>query len=248
MARRVVAGESPLLRSTDFDRSIYCSDETRTRLWRMQHFKCCFCERTYETKHSTVEHFRPKTEASDDIRNRGNKRPGYWWLAYEFENLYFCCKNCNTPKATFFPLAPGTLPLRPPELPSVSTERALLLNPGFDDPEPHIEWRWSSRRQAYVPVGTTDEGRNTVRATQLDQRDNLCTLRGDYYRRTIRPVIQRYRQAMASGDEVTLALARNDAQQLAKSEAEYAGMARYLLRREGLLPPAPTARPNSSHS
>jgi hypothetical protein len=75
------------LESRDFRRAIYSSDEVRDALWHMQHTKCCFCEHDYEKKNSTVEHFRPKTSAL--ARNRA-KEPGYWWLAYEFDNLYFC--------------------------------------------------------------------------------------------------------------------------------------------------------------
>lgn len=223
------------LHSRDFCAGIYRSDDVRHRLWRMQHGKCCFCEREYEEKHSTVEHFRPKTEARDDTRNRGNKRSGYWWLAYTFENLYFCCKNCNTPKATYFPLAPGAAPLVPELLPSAVNEQILLIDPGREDPEPHIEWIWSRRFQGYVPVGKTDRGRISVRAAELDQRDSLNTLRAKYYKRHIRPVLRDYEQAVQAGDAAARAVALADAQRLSEPQAEYAGMARFLFRRKGLL-------------
>lgn len=223
------------LRSTDFDRSIYCHEEVRLRLWRMQHGKCCFCERSYEDKHSTVEHFRPKSGASDDVRGKGIKRPGYWWLGYEFRNLYFCCRNCNTPKSTFFPLAPGATPLPPRALPWKAPEHALLLDPGVDDPEPHIVWRWLDRKRGYVPVGVTDRGKQTVRAAALDQRDTLNQLRARYYQREIRPVIGRHREAKARGDSPALAEVRLRAQHLVEPQAEFAGMARFLLRGAGIL-------------
>lgn len=223
------------LRSTDFRTDIYKNDDVRHRLWRMQHGKCCFCEREYEEKHSTVEHFRPKTEARDDTRNRGNKRSGYWWLAYTFENLYFCCKNCNTPKATYFPLAPGATPLAPGSLPSTVDEQALLLDPGREDPEPHIKWIWSGRVQGYVPAGETDQGKCAVRAAELDQRDSLNKLRAKYYKRHIRPVLRRHENASRAGDAAALALALADAKRLSEPQAEYAGMARFLFRRKGLL-------------
>jgi uncharacterized protein (TIGR02646 family) len=223
------------LRSDDFDRRIYCSDELRLRLWRMQHGKCCFCERPYEAKHSTVEHFRPKTEASDDVKNKGNKRLGYWWLAYELENLYFCCRNCNTPKGTYFPLEPGAAPLRPRALPWKTPERALLIDPGFEDPEPHITWRWIGPKHGYVPVGVTERGKQMVRAVALDQRDTLRQLRARYYALHIAPVIKRHRNAKARGDSAALAEARDDAQRLAGPTADYAAMARYVFRRARVL-------------
>jgi uncharacterized protein (TIGR02646 family) len=223
------------LRSTDFDRDIYCTDELRLRLWRMQHGKCCFCEKSYEDKHSTVEHFRPKAAARDDTRNKGNKRPGYWWLAYELGNLYFCCKGCNTPKATFFPLELQADPLPPRALPWTTVERALLLDPGFEDPEPHITWRWTGPKHGFVPVGVTERGKQTIRAAELDRRDTLKKLRAAYYERHISPVVKRHREATARGDATALAEARADARRLTDPAAEYAGMARHVFRRAGLL-------------
>lgn len=205
---RVTSGA---LRSADFDRSIYRSEEIRLRLWRMQHGKCCFCEKSYEDKHSTVEHFRPKTEASDDTKNKGNKRAGYWWLGYEFRNLYFCCKNCNTPKATFFPLAPGATPLAPRMLPWTTPEDALLLDPGAENPEPHITWQWKGPKYGFVPVGITERGKQTIHAVDLDQRDTLKRLRGNYYAKHISPLIKRYRAAKKRGDVATMDEARRDA-------------------------------------
>lgn len=223
------------LRAADFRTDIYKHDNVRTRLWRMQHGKCCFCEREYEQKHSTVEHFRPKTEASDDTRNRGVKRSGYWWLAYVFENLYFCCKNCNTPKATYFPLASGAIPLAPELLPSAVNEQIRLIDPGRENPEPHIEWIWSRRFQGYVPVGKTDRGKCAVRAAELDQRDSLNKLRAKYYQRHIKPVLRRHEQAIRAGDVAARAVVMEDAKRLSEPQAEYAGMARFLFRRKGLL-------------
>lgn len=224
------------LTSDDFKGTIYASDVVKHRLWEMQHRKCCFCERKYEKKHSTVEHFRPKSEASDDTRNRGNKRRGYWWLAYTFENLYFCCQNCNTPKATYFPLAPGSAPLAAKTLPTAANERAQILDPGGPaDPEAHVDWIWSSRRKSYVPVGTTTLGRNTIYAAELDQRDGLNKLRADYYKGTLAPVLRRYREARKAGDAALLALVGEDVQRLSHPRTPYAGMARFIFRKKKLL-------------
>jgi uncharacterized protein (TIGR02646 family) len=220
------------LRSTDFDRSTYGSPEVRERLWKMQHGKCCFCERSYEAKHSTVEHFRPKTEATDD---KGTKRTGYWWLGYELKNLYFCCPGCNTPKKSYFPLEPGATPLPARSLPWKTKEQTLLLDPGFEDPEPHIEWVWSGRKHGYVPAGKTERGRQTIHATALDQRDHLKELRGRYYKKHIAPLIKRHREAKARDDAAAQAKARDEALGLAAPDAEFAGMARYVLRRSGIL-------------
>ena len=226
------------LRSSDFRRDIYGSEDVRARLWKMQHHKCCFCEREYEKGYSPVEHFRPKTEASDDTKNRGTKRPGYWWLGYAFENLYFCCQNCNTPKSSYFPLASGSAPLVPEQLPADGSEQPLIIDPGKEDPEPHIAWIWSGRRRGYVPVPASGSirGEKTIYAVDLDLRDDLCVLRAKYYREHIKPVLERHRAAKRAKDDPGLAQALEDAQRLSQPSAQYAGMARYLFRHKGLLP------------
>lgn len=222
------------LRESDFASSIYGNEEIRLRLWRMQHGKCCFCEQHCEVKHETVEHFRPKTEASDDIHGKGTKRAGYWWLAYEFKNLYFCCRKCNTPKSSFFPLEPGALPLPPRALPWTAREQAILLDPA-EDPEPHITWMWRGPKHGFVPVGVTERGRQTVRAIDLDQRDTLKRIRAIHYERHVAPVIKRYLAAKKRKDRVALAEARRDALRLTEPDAQYSGMARFVLRKAGIL-------------
>ena len=149
--------------------------------------------------------------------------------------VYFCCDNCNTPKATFFPLEPGAAPLPPRALPSTTPERAVLLDPGVEDPEPHITWRWMGPKHGYVPVGVTARGKQTIRAVALDQRDTLKLLRARYYALHVAPVIDRHRKAKARGDATAMLEAQQDAEHLADASAELAGMARFVLRRAGIL-------------
>src|SRR4051794_2986460 len=52
--------------------------------------KCSYCESLVITAH--VDHFRPKLGA---INLDNKKAPDhYWWLAYEWENLYLSCPEC----------------------------------------------------------------------------------------------------------------------------------------------------------
>ncbi len=72
----------------------------------MQHDKCAFCEsKVSAIAYGDVEHFRPKAgyqqSHDDDLQ-----RPGYYWLAYEWSNLFFSCSICNQQgKRNVFPLA-----------------------------------------------------------------------------------------------------------------------------------------------
>ena len=67
--------------------------------------KCAYCEsRIAENQPGDIEHFRPKN-AVKDINNQnveinrghGNEpHPGYYWLAYSWQNLLPACRDCNS--------------------------------------------------------------------------------------------------------------------------------------------------------
>ena len=78
-----------------------------------------------------------------------------------------------------------------------------------------------------MPVGKTERGRATVRAAELDQRDSLNRLRTKYYERAIKPVLAAHQKGDADALE--------DARRLSRPDAPYAGMARAIFRRKGLL-------------
>ena len=63
--------------------------------------KCWFSDTQALFTYFDVEHYRPKKEAKDLDKNR---REGYWWLAFDWENLRICGNVGNAKKGTFFPL------------------------------------------------------------------------------------------------------------------------------------------------
>lgn len=95
---KVQSGEP--LTDKDFSSGIWRKKDVRPVLWEHHNGKCCYCERKRDPKgEPDVEHFRPKTKTTED----GN--PGYWWLAYDWSNLFFSCKACNQKKVRTFPSA-----------------------------------------------------------------------------------------------------------------------------------------------
>ncbi|MDC3378877.1 AAA family ATPase [Planctomycetota bacterium] len=112
---------------------------TRTVLRDMFRFKCAYCE---SRGSDFVSHLRPKARVRQRVkRNRhGVDDAGYWWLAYEWENLYLSCATCSQiHKRGQFPLAgeraePGT---KGSEL---RRELPLLLDPCHDQPELWLEF------------------------------------------------------------------------------------------------------------
>lgn len=120
-------------------------DVAREPLYRAQGEKCCYCERGTDLAAQPVEHFRP--------------RAGWWWLAWQWENLLFACHSCNTGyKGVTFPLDTTTKvpePLRPAPLAATGNvlddavpasclqtgiEAPLLVDPGCEDPLDHVRW------------------------------------------------------------------------------------------------------------
>lgn len=218
--------DSGKLKSKSFKKSTY--DAAKPRRWREQHHKCCFCEQAYEKKFFTVEHFRPKTQAVDDD---GTKHVGYWWLAYDFENLFYCCPICNNFKSDSFPLAPGAQRLRKHEHPSKVYEETLVVHPVADTPQQHIGWAWV--RSGYQPVGRTKKGSRTIELCRLD-RDDLFERRGLHYRNSVLPILRLWKSVEAATEDLRSAVAAC-ARGLAQPSQPFAAMTRAVFSRHGLL-------------
>lgn len=72
--------------------SIYSDKSVRKKLLEMFHGKCSYCESKITAIYSgDIEHFRPKGK----IQGATPSKPGYFWLASEWENLLFACPFCN---------------------------------------------------------------------------------------------------------------------------------------------------------
>lgn len=149
-------------RKFDFIKSVYGSKATKNKFSRAQHAKCCFCEAIFDANVSgDVEHFRPKKAV---MTTGGLIYPGYYWLAYNFENLFYCCPHCNQyKKKNWFPLEHEGDRARSHHQ-SYLVERPLLLDPaGPRDPRQHI------RFDRDFPVGVTASGKKTVECLGLDR-------------------------------------------------------------------------------
>lgn len=114
--------------------------EARPALDKLFHSKCAFCESLDSTDNPLdVGHFRPITEVVDSTGEGSAARSstGYWWLAYEWENLYLICRACSDRSQVSFPIegrlaAPGTLGA------ALLDEQPLLLDPCADEPSEYL--------------------------------------------------------------------------------------------------------------
>ena len=116
---------------------IYNHHTVKTSLKKAQYAKCCFCEKDQSDEYGAVEHYRPKA-GYKQVRKTPLNKPGYYWLGYDWKNLYFVCSPCNTHKGNIFPLADQTKRATSHH-DNVTNEEPYLLDPGgIEDPRDHI--------------------------------------------------------------------------------------------------------------
>ena len=133
------------------DDSVYGHDQVRAALEELFYNKCAYCETRLPEAAWNVEHFRPKGRIAEN-----KNHPGYYWLAYEWENMYPSCVPCNQKrrdkpiwgdtstgivggKADKFPLSDEkTRATKPGD--NIKKEKKLLLDPCQNNPERHLTY------------------------------------------------------------------------------------------------------------
>lgn len=122
-----------------FDPAIYGHVSVRIALRDAQHRKCAFCESRIGDD-GDVEHFRPKAAVRQDA-GTALVRSGYYWLAYDWDNLLLSCGPCNQRhKGNLFPLADPAARCRT-HRGDVAAEAPLFLNPAQENPQEYLGFR-----------------------------------------------------------------------------------------------------------
>ncbi len=118
--------------------SAYKSDDVKAALNTVQNGKCCFSEAKFVNDDAHVEHFRPKGYVEDKATGVISY-PGYYWLAYDWTNLFYCKSRTNSSiKRNFFPLiGSGGRRLNHTDM---RTEKSVLIDPSAEDPRKHIRF------------------------------------------------------------------------------------------------------------
>jgi uncharacterized protein (TIGR02646 family) len=143
----------------------------REKLLSIQGSKCCFCEKPLHN--GAIEHFRPKAAWQQATENPFN-RPGYYWLAYSWDNMLISCTECNSSgqKGNLFPIN-GARGIYPSDC---STEDKVLINPTSEDPSICISFNLDQ------PIGIDAAGRGNenIRIFKLKDRGDIKTIRHDH--------------------------------------------------------------------
>ena len=146
-----------------FDRTVYGHADVKAALRTAQHDKCGFCEsKISHVSFGDVEHFRPKA-AVRDIPTDSLISPGYFWLAYDWENLLFACECCNRRhKGNLFPLMDSTTRARAPS-DDIGLESPLFIDPGREDPSAQVGFH----EEYPYAIGGNVRGQTTIDALGL---------------------------------------------------------------------------------
>ena len=177
------------------------------------HGKCAYCEvkMTADQNRGEVEHYRPKAAVSDAEGNlvfvcepgteQKRPHPGYYWLAYQWQNLLPSCISCNRlskvegkvyGKFTRFPVMDNDYRWHPDR---EGEERPVLLNPWFDDPNEHLGFSLASG----VIAWKTPRGKANIDILGLN-RDKLVELRKGAFRAASLEA-KEYLEAMGRNDD-----------------------------------------------
>ena len=211
----------------EFNKKIYAHDSVKRALEKAQHCKCCYCESKYKaTSWGAVEHFRPKGAVQQEREERGRARkyPGYYWLAYRWENLLVTCESCNTSKGAIFPLSDPKARARSHH-DELDAEHPLLVDPASEDPREHIRFRGS----ASEPI--SKEGVETIRVLGLN-KSNL-----EEKRREKLDILKASQQTIEIGEELDFLKVSQQIVEIGEKFDEYVEKARNRLKR-AVLPDA----------
>lgn len=148
-------------------------NEFRNKLEQCQGPKCCYCEKPVHK--GQIEHFRP-TKGWKQANRSKIVKPGYYWLAYKWENMLISCGECNHSgqKGNLFPIN-GVYRATDHTL-DYTLEDNLIINPANEDPFLYISFNLD------IPVGidTRGRGNTNIDIFKLRSRGDIKSIRLDH--------------------------------------------------------------------
>jgi hypothetical protein len=155
-------------RPIKFNQEIW--SELKWHLFDLFYGKCAYCEsKPLAVTSGDVEHYRPKAKITGDKNWPGDpEHPGYYWLAYDINNLLPSCESCNRNfgKMNRFPVNGQ----HAPDEASLVNEEPLLLNPYSltINPREHLTFTDVGRALA---MNNSSYGTASIEVYQLNRPD-----------------------------------------------------------------------------
>jgi len=177
----------------DFDWLYKNLNKITEHLAHLFHNKCAYCEQIIDLPE--IDHFRCKQNAKGFSDTSPNH---YWWLAYEWNNLYLSCPQCNRNKASLFPVKGKRIEFGE----DIETEENLLL-------DPCSERDFGQLHLIFMPDGKvvsgTEQGRTTIDVFKLN-RESLIVQRKRAIEET-KKAVSHWKLMKTPGLEIKRALA-----------------------------------------
>ncbi len=228
--------------SHEADDGIYATVEVRAALEKLFHDKCAYCEwQPTGGSDWNVEHFRPAGAVAER-----EDHPGYYWLAYKWENLYLSCTHCNQARKDkprwddpqWLPVGgkADQFPLRDESTRAMShgdkvdMEEKLLLDPCADDPERYLGY--DPHGQVIALSESDGSAKTTIEVFHLTRR-RLKDLRKPVILRAVK-ILRAKRQATTRGDTVGLRLCSDLLAEMGADYSQFAGSVRFGVKNESI--------------
>ncbi len=115
----------------------YFTDEVVNSLMELFDYKCAFCESSLIGTKMGYEGYLHRFRPSNNSQGFDSKEidpDHYWWLTYEWENLYASCHSCSRFKSNLFPVDGKRATIETAYTVVSEKENAFLIDPCVDDP------------------------------------------------------------------------------------------------------------------
>jgi 5-methylcytosine-specific restriction endonuclease McrA len=224
---RILASQFQKTGAFTVDENLY--KRRKADYFALYHGKCVYCESPLRVDGwDQLDHFRPKKAVLGINRKPVEigklRHPGYYWLAYDWQNLVPSCAICNQQKGAIFPLLHGSRHALTPE--DVGSELPVLIHPALETekPETHFE---------YVPK-TGALKLKTERARAIDEivklnREGLFDARRACYDAAIQ-LVKDYLDCIRESEDDRATRKARELESIAKGTYRYSFVARHALR------------------
>lgn len=213
-----------------FKFEVYGDKTVKKALTKLFNGKCAYCEnKIISITTGDIEHFRPKNQVK--LSDNSLQKPGYYWLAADWDNLLLSCNNCNRKttqevldgsdlvmgKLDQFPLMDEAKRCKTYESDQAvlkkklmkDEEARLLINPCIDDPELHLVYQDNGVPKAKIDPHTNKpsiKGEKSIEVFALFRKPLV-----EERQELIRDILLRIAQAKKMFEGLVNAKKNNDA-------------------------------------
>jgi len=129
--------------------------------------KCAYCESkiVLDKANHFLDHFRPRNNAKGFEKDQ-IELDHYWWLTYEWRNMYFSCLECEKFKSTWFPINGRRAKPKTSYEEIIEKEVNLIIDPCNDKIENHLAFEFKTGE--IIPLNKRGEA--TIEILKLNRR------------------------------------------------------------------------------